>query len=373
MNEIEGGYKTLRVFEIAKIFNALQNKRVSLSAARVFFSTMALVACYEAHKRSKTGSFKRSRGEGCFSISKLCELASLTEKDVRRELRLLSKQNLISIERGKLSLTDTVIESHTLDDLAGGRSIKRPVPIPRSMLRFLSRVQTKSLMLTTLCYLVRGLTITMTGEIKKVGSVKASWIASVAGMSLRSVRLARAKLIKLEMISKDESSTQWKLNRTGAYFSVITTLKAVENPESPRVISAPPIAKIVPIFAPPIENKKTPYGSKYQKTEAGVFSKREVENRVLLMRPTIQNVQKEDLEQFSRSDELYHQACEAGLIKNSEASYLNWFGAAVRAKSAKKGDAAKIFMGIVRKNLWMNITQEQEDRARAGINRYRNR
>ncbi len=246
MITIEGGYKTLRVFEISNLFESLSAKRISLRTSQVFFSVVALIATYEAHKRSRKKDFRRVGEIVQFSISKLSELSKLSEGAVQSELRKLKKLGLITIEKGEIKVSQEIEESETLEILSGGRSIKRPVPIPRYVLRFLAKAQTKSMVLTTLAYMVRGLTITRAGEIKTSGTVKASWISEVTKLSIRSVKASRAKLIAVEIISKDHSSTQVKLNRTGSYFSVITTRNLVDNSASARVIFAPPIVKKSP-------------------------------------------------------------------------------------------------------------------------------
>jgi hypothetical protein len=129
--------------------------------------------------------------------------------------------------------------------------------------------------------------------------------------------------------------------------------------------------------APPYRDKISSYEFRNQKTaqspqsSSGVFSKREKE-RGGENPPRISDVQRIDLEQFSRCRVLYGQACKRGIIKESEANFLNFIAAAVRAKSIKEGDPVKVFMGIVRNNLWMNITQAEEERARIAIFRYGN-
>jgi hypothetical protein len=87
-------------------------------------------------------------------------------------------------------------------------------------------------------------------------------------------------------------------------------------------------------------------------------------------KPSIANIKLEDLVRFSRTEELYRQAVATGLVQHSENQVLNWIGAAVRAKTVA-GDPVRVFAGIVRKKLWRYITQEQEDRARSALRRYR--
>ena len=84
------------------------------------------------------------------------------------------------------------------------------------------------------------------------------------------------------------------------------------------------------------------------------------------------DVKREDLENFSRTEALYEQAVWAGWVERSEARFLAWFAAAVRAKSAGgAGNPVRIFNGIVRRGLWHHVTQAEEDRARQAIARYR--
>jgi hypothetical protein len=131
--------------------------------------------------------------------------------------------------------------------------------------------------------------------------------------------------------------------------------------------SAPRKQESTPQFAPPESNKKLPSGSRYQKLTG---PERPGVKNGEGKGPSIRNIQLEDLLSFSRTEELYRQAVGIGLIKHSENQALNWLGAAVRAKSVA-GDPVRVFAGIVRKGLWQNITQEQEERARTALCRYR--
>ena len=289
------------------------------------------------------------------------------------------------------------------------------VPIPRRIIRFLAKCEKRSTLLVLLTYLERGLSLDK-GKIKSAGTAKASLIAEKTGLTIRSVRTARAELLELGLITPDTTKYQRKLNRDGAYFTI--NLSWSERKKTGQVINrqgsvetrtdldaaktlpsaclgkpqqgvdnfSRPVAKISPPppknctkISPPYRNKISSNEFRNQKTQSeasnssGVFTKRVKsggEGRILT-RPTIKNVQKADLDQFSRCDELYRQACKLGLVRPSESSYLNWFGAAIRAKTAKVNDPVKVFMGILKKNLWMNITQDQENRARLAIKKYR--
>ena len=256
--------------------------------------------------------------------------------------------------------------------------------------------------MVALVYCVRGLTISRTGEIKSAGSVKATWIGETLGLSERSVRAVRAKLISLNWISKDIASRQLKLNRTGSYFVINLAWEgatATGSEVKKREVVSVPVPKFAPLppkkesnFAPPIRNKKTSLQeSKNQKSTfegrivappvvrsgggAGVCTanKRGGEGGGI---PRITDVRAEDLLAIGRTEALYWDAVRRGLVPESEASAINFVAAACKAKRVKAKDIAsapKVFMGIIRKKLWGYIAEEDEDRALAGIKKYRER
>jgi hypothetical protein len=174
---------------------------------------------------------------------------------------------------------------------------------------------------------------------------------------------------------------QRKLNRDGAYFQVNLSWKSEARLQGTRTrlirrlgIPAPGIAprpsKSRPAFAPPIKEKKTPYGSKNQKaclSKVSGVSSTEGRGRG----PELRDVQSVDLKVFWRTEALYHQAVAAGWLRHSEASFLDWVGAAVRAKTCRASDPVRVFLGIVRRGLWKHITDADEELARLAINRYR--
>ena len=93
-----------------------------------------------------------------------------------------------------------------------------------------------------------------------------------------------------------------------------------------------------------------------------------------LSTPNIRNIHFIDLKRPERLEVLYRQFVLAGKLDTSEASALNFAAAAVRAGSLKElaeDRRVKIFLGIVRRRLWSNISQHDEDHARRVIVRRR--
>jgi len=323
---VEGGFLLRPRTEVRAIIAALAEKRFSVKEARVLLASWEMRAIREAAKRLRAGG--KGRGEE-FSLGELSKLTGLTLKDARSsEKRLLrAGYQLYSANGGSL-------------------------PLPRRLVRLLAKTEKRSTFLTLLSYLERGMYLRR-GKITAAGTVKASTLARTTNLSLRAVRMARQELLSEGILTPDTTLSQRKLNRTGAYFTVSLTWNTTGK-RLPEANFAPPTVKKGGDFAPPIGDRKTPYGSRNQKTQrtdpAGVSSKPEGEGGKVLAPPTLRDVKRKDLEQFSRCERLYFEAIRAGWVKDSESARLNWFAAACRAKSAKSvKDPARVFVGIVRR------------------------
>ena len=411
---IFGGYKTQTVIQIANVLSSLERKVISLKGLRTYFAALSLLASREAAKRVREKKRGGAKPENRFLISELTGATGLPSAQVKKALRSLESAGLILFSESEIHFEKALLEGaeELLLLLSGRRSPKRPIPIPRTALRFLAKSNKASTIKTTLAYILRGLTITRSGEIRAAGSVKATWISNAMNLSERSVRSARAELLELGFITGDEGSTQRKLNRTGAYFTVNLAWRGLKKPfteaqesrggsegaiKSPvaeggpetssvmgRVLFAPPMVKNTAIFAPPYKDKKTLNRIKNQKTHpqrlnpsgvciANKFGKEGEGTKTRHdsgSSPSIHDVRLEDLRSFGRVEELYRQAVKHRLIEGSEANAINFIAAAARATSVS-GDAPRIFMGIIRAKLWHHISSKDEDRALSALRNYR--
>jgi hypothetical protein len=299
---------------------------------------------------------------------------------VRKEVRSLRRLSILTFtEKAIVTSKDPLSPGNEklCSELSGRRSPRRPIPVPRAALRFIARSSKGALSKTLLSHIARGLTLKpKTGEICSAGTVKASWIAKTFNISVRSAKAARKELIEAGFISKDTGSFQRKLNRDGAYFRVnlewtdkreITP--AGEQGASPRI--SPRRAATHPNFAPPYKYRETSYESKNQKTQSLHFRPSGVCKANRKGEPTLRDVKPDDLKSFSRLKSLFEQAAAARWIRDSEAGFLNWVAAAVRAQTTKARSPVRVFVAIVRQGRWELITQAQEERARAAILRNR--
>jgi hypothetical protein len=305
-------------------------------------------------------------------------------------LGVLQRVGLVEFKAKVITLSELPMPQagETIRDLAGGRSARRPVPVPRTVLRYLAAQETAALGRVMLGYVCRGLSIDRVGgALRDAGTVKASWLAETLGLSLRSVRYAQAELREMGWIGKDVGSKQWKLNRHGAWFCinlewapVAKSGVAFETGEG--ALDCVPIARPTPEsctpVAPPKEDRKTPSESKDRrtasglcKTEANPIPRTSPPKSVALPPPTLRDIRREDLQSEGRLRELFAQAVAKGWVKNCQADALNFFGAAVRARNAGNGDPVRIFVSLVRRRLWHHITQAQEDEARRTVQRHR--
>jgi len=386
--QIHSGYKTITPVQLANALSAHERGDITLHALRVYFACFALVAIREAAQRSRRKRHQKPRELARYRIQELERLTGLSPRAVRGALRVLNQTGLVRYREGEIFISTEPLtgSNDLLLELSGGRSPRRPIPVPRSMLRFLAHNGKSALTLTAIAYLVRGLSLSRTGKISGKGTVKASWIAETFALSERAVRYARTELVRLGWIERDTGSYQRKLNRDGAYFVIhldwrFVIAPLVNEPVVQRDKNVPDFAPLLVEkcmdFAPPYKDRKTSIESKNQKAQqtepvrSGVCLKSVGEaTKGDLPAATLTDLRIEDFNQFSRLEALYFQAIERGWIKSSEASALDFIAAAVRAREVGR-DAPRVFVAIVRRGLWHHITQAQEDRARIALVRFR--
>jgi hypothetical protein len=385
---IHSGYKTITPIQFANALWALHHGLIDQRGIRVYLACFALVAVREAAARYRRRRCENAKETSRYTVNELERITGLDARPVRRALRQLESHGLVVFSESTILIVQAALPgSEELQNaLACRRSARRPIPVPRSILRFLARTRSGALLKTVLIYLARGLSIARrSGEVCEKGTVKASWIAEAVGLSQRAVKYAQAELRALGWISKDTQSTQRKLNRDGAYFVINLkwrfetdkqsqnqrsdgTQMGIVNRDKPDSEVAPPRLGKAPAFAPPIQDKKTSIEMKHRETQAS-------ESRVTGVcgegsSPSLQKLRRDDLFRFSRLEALYFQAIERGWISASEATALNFLAAAVRAREVGR-DPVRLFVSLIRRQLWHHITQTQEDCARRALARYR--
>ena len=423
----KSGYLCLTVAQLSNLVVLLKSGRISLIDARVYLGGIELQERREIAKRVRAQSGDRAEKPSRYSLE---ELAAITREKkpmrLRRALKLLESAGVLFFACDRIETTRAGLfpDDSLSVELARRGALSRLVPVPRRLLAELCVETRKSVLLTKLAYIIRGLSLDReSGELRSRGCIKASWIAEFFGLSIRSVRLARTSLIQSGFIGKDRSSFQRKLNRDGSYFEIavcryagtltaenssqsdsLATVPVHSGPDSagtlarPRVEPAqvaepaqvgrtcvptpiaPPSRQNRTRIAPPRERQETPYGLKNQKPERGWSEPRPstpgvrgTEARTV----TLKNIQFEDLRRLSSLRILFAQAVTAKWLTGTEAEFQNFVAAAVRAtrltQDAVRTEPVRVFVGIVKQKLWNHITSEQEDRAREVISNFRER
>lgn len=378
------GYKTITMGQLGNLLWTLQTKELDLKGFRVFMACQEMVAIRETVHRMRAKEGKGSRRFVRYETSELERRTALPTVAVRKGLRCLQRLGLLSFCEQEIQFEDRppMGPETFADELAGGRSVRRPIPVPRTVLRFLARNDKAALSKIMVVYLIRGMSIRRrTGEITYAGTVKASWMAEVCGLSHRSVKYAQADLRMRGWITKDTQSFQRKLNRHGAYFVIDPSL-SFEDATMPGIVKrdkaevriAPPAAAEPALFAPPNKDRETSNESKDQKTSSneasGACKGAGIDPQC--SSPDLRRIRREDLFRFDRTEALYFQAVERRWIPSSEAMALNFLSAVVRAREVAD-DPPRLLVAVVRKGLWHHITQAQEERARQTLARFRER
>ena len=361
------GYKTITPIQIGNLLYFLAAGQITWMTVRVWFACLEMVAIREAAQRVRRLKHDKRRVEPHFKRSELMELTGLNSRAIGKAVAAIRCCGLASLTPKAITVTQLPMPeaAETIQSISGGRSPKRPIPVPRTLLRFLATQPRAALGKVMLGYVCRGLSIDREGGgIRGTGTVKASWLADTFGLSLRSVRYAQAELRLAGWIPKDTESWQRKLNRHGAWFCI--KLDWVPPEASAKLQIAPPrLGECTPV-APPKKDRKTLSESKNQKP--GVFGtgngKARSDRAKALPSPTLANIRLVDLHDRQRLRSLQRQAVAKGWLLDCDSDALNFFGAAVRARSTPARDPVRVFVDLVRKRRWHHVTQAQEDEVR---------
>jgi len=261
---------------------------------------------------------------------------------------------------------------------------KKKLHLPRRVLRFLARGQSRGLTAVMLAQCLRCLFFHKDQGWATRGRVKASWNAEAFDISVRSVKRARADLVARGWLVERETLGQWDLQHYGSNFEINawwagTDGELVENDRAaapvvklctPKV--APGSKRIERQMSPPIKDLSLPTELKNQKpkpqaaqTPGLVSSRKKVGGRT----PSFFDVTTENLKSCAEVLVLFEHAQRLGVVGCSEMDRLNFVAAAVHARRIGERPPA-LFVQLIRKRLWENITHEDEDQARSMLFEY---
>jgi hypothetical protein len=382
-NTIAGGYTPLTPVVLCNLLSLLRLEQISFRAARTFLACIAVKAIRDAAFSSQRKDKIPRERIPQYDLTELHHrIGGVGGEYLREDLRLLEKRALLTFSATEIVVTTTPLPEaeELLSKVAELRHQQRTIPVPRRLLEFLCQVTKPSLFKVMLAYLLRGLSLKRGGTINAKGSAKSSWMAEIAGVSLRAVKAVRQCLISIGWLGEDNTTSQRKLNKTGAYFTI--NLEWAPPKEPPPVIPVSPSPnQTTADFAPQSEVSTGDFAPPYRDIDLPTEEERDqnlakpnptgvCQELEKIPQPSIRNVIPLDLTSTLRALALFEDAVGKGMIADTEANRLNWLAAAVRARMAKAGDPIRIFMGIVRRKLWHHITHAEEDRARKALRRF---
>lgn len=354
-----GGYCFINATALVSAYTAYRQNIIRLFDLRVWLACHELVA-----RRCRLGKGQQPR----YTVEELHGLVGgVGGEHLRHSVQRLEAAGILVWQETALDLTVDVskisegFRQQVEIKLALVQNTRRKVPVPRRVLHMLAQGTTRAQAATVLGHLLRGMYY-RDGRCTAGGICKASWLAEVFDVDLRSIKAARKRLVELGWLVL-QPTPQQRLNRWGVSFTINMDWSPM--PQQKRVTEAPPPEGFSTTGLPPLrKNQKLSTRSKHQKPatrrpKTGVCKETGEEGR-----PSLRNVQPIDLSNPQRLTELFNQAQREGLVNKSECDRLRFFGAAEHAQAVGTRNPCGLFATLVRSQLWHFITQRDEDAAR---------
>jgi hypothetical protein len=176
-------------------------------------------------ERAKRCTAKHNVG---FTHAELARLAGgLGEKTLRASLYELAHEGLLYWSETKIELLSLLVPEGVALSEQLGTSPKRPVPIPRRLLRLLAKHKKPADVLATIAHLIRCL-FKRGRAINMQGFVRTEWVAALFQVSVRAVYAARAWLTRLGVLQELPVHELVK-SRHGALFRVCARKSSVQS------------------------------------------------------------------------------------------------------------------------------------------------
>jgi hypothetical protein len=322
-------------------------------------------------------------------------------------LRRLEGLRLLTWSSTALTFATSPADLRGIDDLSGfftmHQAIANPcrrVPVPRQAVRLIAGGLKASVIATMLGHLLRCLYY-REQRCHSGGWCKASWIAEVFGMDLRSVKAARKHLVTIGWLQPC-STPQSLCNRWGTYTRIslswtraplekvteeATKIPPRESPPPPDVFTTelPPLLKEdrepfqdlqhqkpaqtadpIPPLPPPQHTEPTPC-----RPSSGV-QKQEKKNTKTppTQAPTLRHIVLDDLRDTDRLLALFEQAHAQGLIGKSDSQRLTFLATAEHARAIGSTNPCGLLAELIRRQLWHYVTDSDEDAASARLQQH---
>lgn len=376
----------------------------SLRAGSVrVFDVRTYLACREVAEQRKFAS------RGVVPVYRLEELDDLVggggERQLRASLRRLARAGILSWRGTKGPRFHNSPDSLAVEALPLVQEMQAQMParraffpMPRPMLRLLAGGVKRSVLATVFAHLLRCPHL-KAGVWDPSGMCSASWVSEAFGLSVSSVRAARAHLIHELgwLVSEHEDQQQWHKNRFGGRFAINLAWTAQtpgEVAQQARAVelstaeSGPPNPRFGPESGGPESDQPSPseiHQSDLSRAkapegpQADFFKQAEGQGKPEAAdAPRLRDIKRCDLTDVGRVMELFEQALvcpqwsKRGWTpkEDSHLERLNWAAAARRAHVRGSTNPCGVFVHLVSQRKWEHVSNEDEDAVRGAFSRW---
>lgn len=384
---IPGRYVKINCTELCCVWTLARSGRLRPLDVRVWLATR------EARERRRGADSSRCK----YKTAELAQLCKTTERKVRFSLRRLEAEGIIAwgehpffiSSEGELSAENAAAAAKMRAQIPVQR---RFFPMPRRVLRFLAQGSSRTLQATVFAHLVRCVFMKRSGW-RSTGACKASWAASVFGLSSRSIVRARRHLVQDLKWLHRVPAPQWYQNANGGQFEVELNWTASANSPSATVergesragkstgmsdhsheMSPPLPSKSAEMSGP--ESKQLSFGNKQpsapvpHRCAPRARPRADAQAGPHRRRATLAKIREVDLASLDLVMELFEQASRnrtwirrGWAPADTENERLNWWVAARRALTQDAQSPCGLFIYLVRERRWGDASQLDENSA----------
>ena len=376
----EGCYRPITVWQLVMSWWAFKEGHINALDLRTYFACHELderrAAFVAARRANKEGARKDWKPEFTWQ-----EIRTLTggggggESAVRCSLRRLEAVGLLQARKSSIRFATspdelTVENLETLFEMFRAITNRsRRIHVPRRLVRELAAGFSKAVTATVIAHLINCVYFHRSENAYRVdGRVKASWLASVFGVSERAVVDARHKLEELGFLSIVRGENQQLLNRFGLrvviHIDWVRGQAVDDRIADPQADSEHRIADPISnrsLFVPQSTNNSTP--AEPGPSQAGV-SRKQGEGKAAP--PRLADIVPADFIDVHRQQTLHAEAVKRGLARDGEPGFLDFAALLERARAHGKKPCA-LAAHLVWNKRYDYITQADEDAARVRV------
>ena len=392
-----GGFVFLTVQQLCLLWWAYRTRLIQLMDFRVWCAAQEMVArrCQLAPDQVPDYTPRELHGL----------VGGVGGEYLRASLHRLQTLGLLTWSSTRLTFATAPTDLRGVEDLSDFFTMHqaivnnhRRVPVPRHTVRLIAGGLKATVIATILGHLLRCLYY-REQRCCSGGWCKASWIAEVFGINLRSVKAARKHLVEIGWLRAFHTSQRLG-NRWGTYtlINLSWTRAAIERRAAahaapPASQSPPPselyTARLPPLsmeyieplqelqdHQPPPQAEAAPLATPLYPTApipggtTGVETQGKDTTKHPPFSPTLQHIVPDDLRDTERLLALFEQAQRQGLIGTSDRARLTFLATAEHACVIGSSNPCGLFAALIRRQLWHYVTDRDEDAASARLKQH---